>query len=121
MKFDDEPDPRGSQALETSQNSQENNCARVSFLIQLQAWETVGTLAQVFFCEFCEISKNTFFDRTLLVAASVFWENRSKYVILGWEETLIFRIHEASMKRYFLLKYKFQNQSPRRYFVKRCY
>ena len=29
------------------------------------------TLAQVFSCEFCEISKNTFFDRIPLVAASV--------------------------------------------------
>ena len=29
------------------------------------------TLTQVFFCEFCEISKNTFFYRTPLVAASV--------------------------------------------------
>ena len=28
------------------------------------------TLAQVFFCEFCEISKNTFLHRTPLVAAS---------------------------------------------------
>ena len=28
------------------------------------------TLAQVFSCEFCEISKNTFFYRTSLVAAS---------------------------------------------------
>ena len=28
------------------------------------------TLALVFFCEFCEISKNTFYYRTLLVAAS---------------------------------------------------
>ena len=28
------------------------------------------TLAQVFSCEFCEISKNTFFHRTPLVAAS---------------------------------------------------
>ena len=28
------------------------------------------TLAQVFSCEFCEISKNTFFQRTPLVAAS---------------------------------------------------
>ena len=30
-------------------------------------------LAQVFSCEFCEISKNTFFHRTPLVGASVFW------------------------------------------------
>ena len=29
------------------------------------------TLAQVFSCEYCEISKNTFFYRTPLVAASV--------------------------------------------------
>ena len=29
------------------------------------------TLAQVFSCEFCEISKNTFYYRTSLVAASV--------------------------------------------------
>ena len=29
------------------------------------------TLAQVFSFEFCEISKNTFFDRTPQVAASV--------------------------------------------------
>ena len=28
------------------------------------------TLTQVFSCEFCEISRNTFFDRTPLVAAS---------------------------------------------------
>ena len=41
--------------LEISQNSQENTCARVSFLIKNE------TLAQVFSCEFSEISKNTFF------------------------------------------------------------
>ena len=33
--------------LEISQNSQENTCARVSFLIKLQAWG--------FSCQFCEI------------------------------------------------------------------
>ena len=41
----------------------ENICARVSFLIKLQ----------VFFCEFCEIFKNTFLHRTLPVAASVLY------------------------------------------------
>ena len=51
--------------LEISQNSQEITWARVSFLLKLQAWET---LAQVFSCEFCEISKSTY--RTPLVAAS---------------------------------------------------
>ena len=47
--------------LEISQNSQENTCVRVSFLIKLQAWTCnfvkKETLAQVFSCEFCEISK----------------------------------------------------------------
>ena len=51
--------------LEILQNSQENTCSRVSFLIELQA-STCNvikkeTLTQMFFCEFCEIFKNTFF------------------------------------------------------------
>ena len=50
--------------LEILQNSQEKTCPRVSFLIKV-------TLAQVFFCEFCEISKNSFSYRTPPVAASV--------------------------------------------------
>ena len=52
--------------LEVSQNSQENTCARVSFLIKLQACNNIEkqTLSQVFSSEFCEISKNTIFDRT---------------------------------------------------------
>ena len=65
--------------LEFSQNSQENTCARVSFLIKLQASGLScrpllkkRLLAQVFSCEFCEISKNTFFYGTPLVAASGF-------------------------------------------------
>ena len=55
--------------LEISQNSQENTCARVSFLIKLQAE------AQVFSCEFCEISENTFSYRTPPVAASVIFSD----------------------------------------------
>ena len=54
--------------LEISQNSQENTCARVPKACNFIKKET---LAQVFFCEFCEISKNTFSHRTPLVAASV--------------------------------------------------
>ena len=46
--------------LEISQNSQENACARVSFLIKLQAIKK-ETLVQVFSCEFDE-----FFYRTPL-------------------------------------------------------
>ena len=50
--------------LEILQNSQENTCAIVSFLIKLPIKKE--TLAQLFFCEFCEISRNTLFHRTPL-------------------------------------------------------
>ena len=60
--------------LEISQNSQENTCASLFFnkVAGRQACNFVKkeTLAQVFYCEFCEISKNDFFYRTPLVAAS---------------------------------------------------
>ena len=59
--------------LEISQNSQENTCARVSFSIKLpQACNFIKkeTLAQVLFCEFREISRNTCSHRALPVAAS---------------------------------------------------
>ena len=46
--------------LELSQNSQESACARVFFN------KVAGVKpAQVFSCEFCEISKNTFFIENL--------------------------------------------------------
>ena len=61
-------------SLEISQNSQENICARLSFLIKLQvsAFNFIRkeTLAQVFFSEFCNISKNPFSYRTPPEAAS---------------------------------------------------
>ena len=50
--------------LEISQNSQENTCA--NFIKK-------ESLAQVFSCEFCEISKNTFFKEHLWTTASVNW------------------------------------------------
>ena len=49
--------------LEISQNSLENTCARANFTKK-------EALAQVFSCEFYEISKNTYSYRTPLVAAS---------------------------------------------------
>ena len=68
--------------LEISQNTQENTCARVSFLTKLQACNFIKkeTLAQVFSCEFCEIPKNTFSHRTPPVAASVLYIYK---VVLG--------------------------------------
>ena len=56
--------------LEISQNLQENTCARASFLIKLQASLKKETLALVLSCEFCEISKNTFFAEHIRVTAS---------------------------------------------------
>ena len=59
--------------LEILQNPQENTYARDSFLIKFQAWNFIKneSLAQVFSCEFCEISKNTFFYGTPPVADSL--------------------------------------------------
>ena len=60
--------------LKILQNLQENTCLRVSLLIKLDAlacnFIKKGTLAQVFSCEFCELSKNTCFYKTPLVATS---------------------------------------------------
>ena len=60
--------------LKISPNSQENTYARVSLLIKLQAtvcnFIKKDTLAQVFACECCEISKNTFSTEHLRVTAS---------------------------------------------------
>ena len=53
--------------LDISQNSQENIHARVSFLINFTKKET---LAQLFSCVFCEISKDTFSYRIPPMAAS---------------------------------------------------
>ena len=51
--------------LKISENSQENTCARDSFLIKFQAqacnFIKKESLVKVFSCDFCEISKNTFF------------------------------------------------------------
>ena len=62
--------------IEISQNSPENTWARVSFLIKLQAeacnFIKKETLALLFSCEFCEISKNTYFKEHL-------WENVLEY------------------------------------------
>ena len=60
--------------LEISQNSQKNTCAKVSFLIKLQP-QTCNfikkeALAELFSCEFCEISMNTFSYRTPPVVVS---------------------------------------------------
>ena len=71
--------------VKISQNLQENTCVWVSFLIKSFLKKTMTqeacnfikkeTLTQVFSCEFCEISKKTFFHRTSPVAVSVTFVN----------------------------------------------
>ena len=69
-----ERDPRKEVFLKLLQDSQENTCARVSFFDKVAGlacnFIKKETLAQVFSCDFCEISKNTFSYRTPPVAAS---------------------------------------------------
>ena len=79
------------------QNSPENICARVSFLIKLQAsacnFIKKETLAQVFSCEFYEISRNSFFYRSALVNTSV--------III---EVVKQSIYHRSRKTYFCIR-----------------
>ena len=53
--------------LEILQNSLENTCARVSFLIKLQALACNDNKKEtlVFSCEFCKMFKNTFLTEHL--------------------------------------------------------
>ena len=59
--------------LKISPNSQENACARVSFLVKLQIeacnFIKKDTVAQLFSSEFCENFNTAFCYRTLQVAA----------------------------------------------------
>ena len=65
-----------------------NTCARVSFWIKLQApgcsFIKKETLAQVFFSELCEISKNTFFIEHLRTIASVTLMSDQDITYLWW-------------------------------------
>ena len=90
--------------LEITQNSQENTCTRVSFLINFIKKES---LAQVFSCKFCEISKITFFTEHLWATASVL-ENCKMRTKVGatysrWEG-ILFRAPKGSIKGLLLFK-----------------
>ena len=76
--------------LEISQNSQKYSCARVSFLIKLQASQNsqknasarvsflIKFQAKVVFCEFCEISKNFFIEHLCATASVVCAKQKGK-------------------------------------------
>ena len=81
--------------LEISQRSQENTCARVSFLIKLHKKET---LAQVFSCEFCGTSKNTFLQNTfgrLLLIFQGFAYFLQPHILRNSSEWLLPEEHEV--------------------------
>ena len=71
--------------LKILQNSQEDTCARVSFLINVQApacnFIKKEALAQVFSCEFSEICKNNFFTEHLWTTASAWCFKTSRWLI----------------------------------------
>ena len=112
--------------LEISQNSHENTCTRVSFLIKLQTWGLQlylkKSLAQVFSCEFCGISKNTFSYRTPLVAAS---EHSLRMFLINKKIVFTekrYRVKFSSIKKHLLLiKQKQKNSKiPKRIWMKPC-
>ena len=65
--------------LEISQNSQENTCARASFLIKLQAWglrpATLFKMRPWHRCFLWVFCKNTFFTEHLWTTASECWQH----------------------------------------------
>ena len=81
--------------LEISQNSQENTYAR-DFSIKLQAlacnFIKKESLAQVFSCEFCEISRNTFFTELLRTTAFTIPQLAlNQWVLLFWVAVFKFK------------------------------
>ena len=81
--------------LQISQNSQEITCTRAPFLIK--------SLAQVFSCEFCGISKNTFSYRTPLVVAS---EHSLRMFLINKKIVFTekrYRVKFSSIKKHLLL------------------
>ena len=88
--------------LEFSQNSQENTCARISFLIKLQSYFKKDTLTQVFSCEFCEISRKAFFAehlRWLLLYFSSFRGRVSLRMPSGISDFLFYTLHKINKNR----------------------
>ena len=88
--------------LEILQNSQQNACARVCFLIKFIKKET---LEKVFSSEFCEISKNTFFTEHLRTTASIhsFFRDQCCWSCLNTLKCF-WKYNESKTKHPFLIK-----------------
>ena len=94
------------------QNSQENTCARVYFLINMQLRPATllkkETLAQLFSCEFCEISKTTFFIEHLQETAFVIlFFNKFQYLFLAFLNMLVSRLLFAGKRSVFSVILRF--------------
>ena len=108
--------------LEISQNSRENTCTRDSSLIKLQAacnFIKKTPLAQVFSCQFWEISKNSFFYRTPPVAASeqscvsnMIWRQVKQRMVRVKLHIFLFHLKFVKMKK-FILALKQPNSEKR--------
>ena len=98
--------------LEISQNSQENTCSRVSLACNFI--KKMFSIDDSLGCEFCEISKSTFFHRTPLAAASKLTQimsslNSTHFLIMlilsFFFETRLFNHQDSYAERYFNLFY----------------
>ena len=104
--------------LKILQNSQENTCARISFFNKVAGVTSnfikKETLAQVFSCEFWEISKNIFFTEHLWATASGYGQNIFSRI------TVLYLIAKVERKeKTFYLKYEiilFQNEKRSKMF-----
>ena len=94
--------------LEISQNSQENTCARVSFLIDSCNFIKKETLAEVFSYEICKIFKNTFFTEHLWTTASATWfcklisvisKLKFCFIQITWKANLEIMKHSCQLSR----------------------
>ena len=99
--------------LEISQNSRENTCTRDSSFIKLQAacsFIKKEPLAQVFSCQFWEISGNSFFYRTPPVAASeqscagnMIWRQVKQRIVRVKLHIFLFHLKFVKMKKFFTI------------------
>ena len=93
--------------IKISQNSQENTCARASFLIKLQMSPITllekETLAKAFSCEISQIFKNTFSYRAPLVTNSEWYSL--------WDSLKITRITFIDLLIFFLIIFPFDVQN----------
>ena len=107
--------------LKLSQNSQENNSARVSFLIKLRAeglqFCKKETPIEVLSCEICEISKNTHFVEHLLMTK----ENGPIWEIYWWYPTNIylFKVNNRNTRKMCEIYSKLTIKTPERRRVRR--